>query len=90
MSDGDRSQLVPKAAPSFDPALTVTLEVLPSDSPQQLYAPLPAAVSERVGPGDHGDFVVYATQNVVVDACAVVPLAAEIPPPAPEPHHSGD
>ena len=32
-----------------------------------------------------GDFVVYATQNVEVVACAVVPLAEELPPPPPEP-----
>ncbi|HHH28357.1 MAG TPA: hypothetical protein ENK57_08440, partial [Polyangiaceae bacterium] len=85
MSDGDRSQLVPKKAPDFDPALTVTIPVVGDGRTRELYATLPPAVSERVRPGDHGDFVIYATQSVEVEACAVVPLAAEIPPPPPEP-----
>lgn len=90
MSDGDRSQLVPKKAPNFDPALTVTIPVPADGRTRELYATLPKAVSERVEPGDHADFVVYATQSVEVASCAVVPLAAEIPPPPPEPWEPED
>ncbi|MEZ4446525.1 MAG: sulfatase-like hydrolase/transferase [Polyangiaceae bacterium] len=90
MSDGDRSQLVPKRAPTFDESRTVTLAVPPSESPRELYATLPTAVSDRIEPGDHGDFVVYATQNVEVLALVVVPLAEEVPPPPPEPWTPGD
>ena len=78
MSDGDRSQLVPKVAPTFDPELTVNIEVPAGEVFRQLYADLPVGVHERIDPGEHGDFVVYATQNVKIDACAVVPLAAEV------------
>jgi len=85
MSDGDRSQLVPKSAPSFDPALTVTLKVPAGDDYREIFTTLPKAVSDQVRPGDHADFVIYATQNVDLRACAVVPLAAEVPPPPPEP-----
>ncbi|MEQ9320635.1 MAG: HEAT repeat domain-containing protein, partial [Polyangiaceae bacterium] len=90
MSDGDRSQLVPKKAPDFDPALTVTIPVVADGRVRELYTTLPAAVSERVDPGDHADFVIYATQSVEVEACAVVPLAAEIPPPPPKPWRPED
>jgi hypothetical protein len=44
---------------------------------------LPDAVG--VKPGEYGDFIVYATQNVEVLACVVVPLSDELPPPPPEP-----
>ncbi len=58
------------------------------DTPVEVFATLPATV--RVKPGEMGDFVVYATQNVEVLACAVVPLAEELPPPPPEPWTSVD
>jgi arylsulfatase A-like enzyme len=90
VSDRDRAQPVPKAVPALDPKLVVTLRVPPGNSPVDLVATLPAAVSERVKPTEHGDFVVYATQNVELRACAVVPLADELPPPPPEPWSPGD
>jgi hypothetical protein len=85
MSDGDRSQQVPKATTGFDAALTVTIAVPPSEALRQLYRPLPAEVAARVGPGDHADFVVYTTQNVELRALAVVALTTDVPAPAPEP-----
>ena len=38
---------------------------------------------------DRGEFVVYATQNVEVAACAVVAPQDELPPPPPEPWTPG-
>jgi arylsulfatase A-like enzyme len=81
----DRKGLVPKQAPTLEPAMTVTLRFEPGEAHQELYATLPEAVSERISPGEHADFVIYATQNVELSACAVVPLAPELPPPAPKP-----
>lgn len=79
----DRKSLVPKDAPELDPRRAVTLAVAPGRQAAELFATLPPAVQVR--PGDYADFVVYATQNVEVEACAVVPLADEIPPPPPQP-----
>jgi hypothetical protein len=79
----DRSSLVPSRAPDLDPRRTTILGVPAVDDPVEVFGPLPSAVTVR--PGEWGDFVVYATQNVEVVACAVVPLAAELPPPPPEP-----
>ena len=83
---GDGKHSVPKVAPRLDPALSVTLEVAAGDQQfHQLDAVLPAAVAERVKPGEHGEFVVYATQNVELSAFVVVPLRSAMPPPAPKP-----
>jgi hypothetical protein len=82
---GDRKRPVPKRAPELAPGLSVTLRFAPGDAWIEQVASLPEAVTERVKPGTHADFVVYATQNVEVDACAVVPLTDELPPPPPQP-----
>lgn len=82
--DGDRSHDVPKKVPSLDPLLTVTLRFQPSDAFEERYADLPDAVAKRLKPGEHGDFVIYATQNAEVNACAVVPRTHDVPPPEPE------
>ena len=63
----------------------MTLKVPAGDDYREIFTTLPKAVSDQVRPGDHADFVIYATQNVDLRACAVVPLAAEVPPPPPEP-----
>ena len=85
MSDGDRSQPVPKRAPSFEEAYTATLHFDPSADLVERHALLPPAVAERVSPGDLADFVVYATQNLEIEAVAVVPLCVEVPAPEPLP-----
>ncbi|UQA56509.1 sulfatase-like hydrolase/transferase [Polyangium aurulentum] len=81
--DRDRGGLVPKSAPELDARTASTLYVAPGEAFQEVFATLPATI--KVRPGQHGDFVVYATQNVEVSACAVVPLSDELPPPPPEP-----
>jgi hypothetical protein len=79
----DRASLVPSMAPDLDPRRMSVLGVPAVDTPVEVFAPLPETV--KVKPGEMGDFVVYATQNVEVLACAVVPLAEELPAPPPEP-----
>ena len=79
----DRASLVPSKAPEIDPARMSTLAVPAVENAVEVFATLPSTVA--VKPGEYGDFVVYATQNVEVTACAVVPLADELPPPPPEP-----
>ena len=79
----DHESLVPSRAPDVDPRKTSVLAVPAVDTAVEVFATLPSTVT--VKPGELGDFVVYATQNVEVLACAVVPLAEELPPPPPEP-----
>jgi hypothetical protein len=79
----DHDSLVPSSAPELDPERAVTLVIPPGREPTEAFAALPPAIGAR--PGSYGDFVVYATQNVEVLACAVVPLSDEIPPPPPAP-----
>jgi hypothetical protein len=81
----DRKAMVPAAVPRLDPQLTVTLPIRPSAGHIEVYRPLPEAAAARIEPGEHENFVVYATQNVELATFTVVPLADEIPAPAPEP-----
>jgi arylsulfatase A-like enzyme len=79
----DHDSLVPAKAPDVDPKRMSVLGIPAVDAPVEVFATLPSTVTVR--PGELGDFVVYATQNVEVLACAVVPLADELPAPPPEP-----
>ncbi|MBW2529492.1 MAG: hypothetical protein JRI23_35270, partial [Deltaproteobacteria bacterium] len=81
----DRKAVVPSAVPRLVPELTATLPIPSGDQPRQVHRTLPAAAAERIEPGEIEHFVVYATQNVELETCAVVPLTDEIPPPPPEP-----
>ncbi|WP_437603413.1 sulfatase-like hydrolase/transferase [Sorangium sp. So ce590] len=83
----DGASLVPASAPELDPERAVTLVIPPGSEPTEAFATLPLAVGAK--PGSYADFVVYATQNVEVFACAVVPLSDEIPPPPPAPWSPG-
>ncbi|MEZ4301273.1 MAG: sulfatase-like hydrolase/transferase [Polyangiaceae bacterium] len=87
---GRYSAWIPRAAPELDPERSALLRVEPGTDPgvmKEVYAPLPAAVGLKQG--ELGEFVVYATQNVEVVACAVVALQEELPPPPPEPWKPG-
>jgi hypothetical protein len=68
--------------PALDPARMVRFEITAKEF-QEVWAELPDALGAR--PGVSGYFVMYADGNVEVDAVALVPLADELPPPAPEP-----
>jgi hypothetical protein len=80
---GKSDSLVPADAPELDASRATVLPVAPAKEPVETFATLPKTVGVR--PGQQGEFVVYATQNVDVIACAVVPLSEELPPPPPEP-----
>jgi hypothetical protein len=82
-SSGRDRELVPIRAPELDPQKTGILHVPPGEAFQEVFTTLPDSVG--VHPGDYGRFVVYATQNVEITVCVVVPLSPELPPPAPEP-----
>ncbi|WP_437718554.1 sulfatase-like hydrolase/transferase [Sorangium sp. So ce448] len=84
----DGASLVPASAPELDPERAVTLAIPPGSEPTEAFATLPPAAGAQAG--NYGDFVVYATQNVEVSACAVVPLSDEIPPPPPVPWSPGE
>ncbi|XYI03119.1 sulfatase-like hydrolase/transferase [Sorangium sp. So ce1128] len=79
----DGESIVPASAPELDPDRAITLAIPPGSEPTEAFATLPPATGAQ--PGSYADFVVYATQNVEVFACAVVPLSDEIPPPPPAP-----
>lgn len=82
-STGRDRELVPIKAPELDPQKTALLHVPPGEAFQEVFATLPETVGVR--PGDFGEFVVYATQNIELSVCVIVPLAPELPPPPPEP-----
>jgi arylsulfatase A-like enzyme len=75
--------LVPADAPAIDPARSVALAVRGLPSAQEVFATLPASMA--IAQGEHRELVVYATHNVAVSVCAVVPRSDELPPPPPEP-----
>ncbi|WP_437785890.1 sulfatase-like hydrolase/transferase [Sorangium sp. So ce1097] len=84
----DGASIVPARAPELDADRAVTLAIPPGSDPTEAFATLPPATGAQ--PGSYADFVVYATQNVEVFACAVVPLSDEIPPPPPAPWSPGE
>ncbi len=87
---GRYSSWIPREAPELDPAQSTLLTVDPGADPdamKEVFANLPRTVA--LVQGEAGEFVVYATQNVDVAACAVVALQEELPPPPPEPWTPG-
>jgi arylsulfatase A-like enzyme len=85
---GDGTTLVPGEAPELDPERETTLQVLAETKPHDVATTLPESLGAT--PGKLLELVFYATQNVAVDACAVVPLADELPPPPPAPWQPED
>jgi len=78
---------VPASAPELDSSRSVVLSVPPGDVASEVFASLPEAIG--FVPGRAASVVVYATQNVAVDACLLVPERPELPPPPPEPWSPG-
>jgi len=76
-----RGWAVPHTKPELDPRHTTLITVPASREPLDVFTELPAGMPNR--PGDAVILVVYATQNVEVSACAVVPLRGELAPRAP-------
>jgi hypothetical protein len=79
---------VPAVLPTLDGARAARLSVPASNEPVEVFAPLPDALGLR--PGERATVVVYATQGTTIEACALVPTRAEVPPPAPKPWSPGD
>jgi hypothetical protein len=74
--------------PSLDAEQALRMYVPPGPDPVVVYADLPKRVGAR--PGLRGRFVVFADSTVQLDAVCLVPLADELPPPAPKPWHASD
>jgi arylsulfatase A-like enzyme len=79
---------VPAVLPTLDGARAARLTVPASTEPVEVFASLPDSLGLR--PGERATVVVYATQGTTVEACALVPTRAEVPPPAPKPWSPGD
>jgi arylsulfatase A-like enzyme len=78
-----RDGLVPSVAPELDGRRALTLAVPGVAQPVEVFATLPEDLG--INSGHFAEFVVYSTQNVELEACAVVPLSDELPPPPPKP-----
>ncbi|MSP24150.1 MAG: hypothetical protein EXR75_03095 [Myxococcales bacterium] len=74
----DRTRTVPKAAPELDPKTTLRFDVPGGDRSVELHGELRSSVSGSLRAGDASDFVIYATDGVVVEAFAVVPLTDDV------------
>ncbi len=73
--------------PQIHPSHRVTLELAPGPS-REVHALLPESLGAK--PGRPLSLVVFSEEHVAVEAIAVVPLADELPPPAPKPWKPGD
>lgn len=74
--------------PALDEHRLVRLAIPPSDKPIEVAATVPPEVGLK--PGTSAEVVVYASTGVTLSAIAFLPLADELPPPAPEPWKPGD
>lgn len=72
-----------KGVPPLDASRSVRLEIPVSDAFVEVAAPVPESLGLR--PASSAELVVYASTGVTLDALSVVPLADELPPPAPKP-----
>ncbi len=74
--------------PQLDAAQALRLQIPPGPDEVVVYGELPKSVGAR--PGLRGRFVVFADSTVQLDLLALVPLANELPPPAPKPWQAND
>ncbi len=73
--------------PQIDSSNSLTLEIPASGKPVEVAGVLPASMHAKAG---HAiQLVVFADRQVVLQALALVPLADELPPPAPKPWKPG-
>ncbi|HTJ81045.1 MAG TPA: sulfatase-like hydrolase/transferase [Polyangiaceae bacterium] len=82
-SGPEKKAPIPSDLPALDASRAVTLRVPESESPMEVFADMPKEAGIRLG--KQTTLVVYATQLVEVQACALVPLRGELPPPPKEP-----
>jgi hypothetical protein len=69
--------------PVIDEKQALRLTVPPTSEPLELFATLPESFGARAAL--RASFLLYAERGVEVETLAVVPLADELPPPAPKP-----
>jgi hypothetical protein len=67
----------------MEQATAIEIRLPPSPEPREIAASLPEALGAK--PGHSVELVVFGEHRVQIDAIAVVPLADELSPPAPEP-----
>ncbi len=72
-----------KGIPELDSKNAVRIPIPRSETPVEASAVLPASIGVR--PGSSTSVIVYASGGVKLEALVVIPLADELPPPAPEP-----
>ncbi|HEX7671609.1 MAG TPA: sulfatase-like hydrolase/transferase, partial [Polyangiaceae bacterium] len=86
--DSKGSALNTRQAPKIHDRDFVSLPIPDGPEMSEVSAPLPASVlgiGGRAAAGRAIELVVFAEQHVTLEALVVVPLADELPPPAPEP-----
>jgi hypothetical protein len=72
-----------KGIPELDGQRAVRIPIPRGDSAVEVSATLPPSIGVR--PGSSTSVIVYASGGVKLEALVVIPLADELPPPAPEP-----
>jgi HEAT repeat protein len=77
-----------KGIPKIDPDRSVVFTLPSASEPVEIVATLPAALG--VVAGRSAELVVFASREVELDGLALVPLADELPPPAPQPWQPAD
>lgn len=79
-----KGKLIPqRKLPELDSTRALRLTVPCSGEPLELFATLPESVPAR--PASTTEVIVFASRGIRVHALALVPLADELPPPAPKP-----
>lgn len=86
----DRDGKVKRARglPELDMQRTLRMKVECTGEPSELFATLPETIGAR--PGASVELIVFASREVTIEALALVPLADELPPPAPKPWKPDD
>jgi hypothetical protein len=77
-----------RGVPQLDDSRSLKLPLRCESRPLEVYATLPPSLGVR--PGISTELILFASRNVAVEALALVPLADELPPPAPKPWNPQD
>jgi arylsulfatase A-like enzyme len=84
--DAEGKLVRPRQIPRIDPDRALKISLPNTSVPKQVYATLPESMQIR--PGQSARVVVFADRYVEIQALALLPLADELPPPAPQPWQS--
>jgi hypothetical protein len=80
---GKSNTLISRKLSLIHPTNQLQIEVPSGSAPREIFAALPPAWG--LAPGRSSELVFVAAEGVEVQGFAIVPLAAELPPPAPQP-----